>query len=48
MQLRLWRADRPTVRDKQQGGWLAYHAVGGAVTVLEEEGAGGMAGPLAF
>ena len=54
MQLRLRRADQPTVRDKAEGAWLAYHAVGGAVTVLsggEKEGIETVhppKGPLAF
>ncbi len=52
MQLRLHRADRPAVRDMQRGTWLAYHAVGGAVTLVNNEGGCPalvpVPGPLAF
>ena len=48
MQLRLQRVDRQMIRDKEQGGWLAYHAVGGAVTMQKEEISDGVIGPLAF
>ena len=52
MQLRLQRAQRPAVRDLDRGTWLAYHAVGGAVTCLSN-GLGSLEempspGPLAF
>ncbi len=35
VQLKLLRADKPQLRDKTEGGWLAYHIAGGAITVLD-------------
>lgn len=35
MQLKLVRADKPQLRDKTEGGWLAYHITGGAITLLD-------------
>ena len=34
LQLKLRRADKPQVRDKDMGEWLCYHPTGGAITVL--------------
>ncbi|BDA48751.1 Zinc finger MYND domain-containing protein 10 [Coccomyxa sp. Obi] len=35
VQLKLLRADKPQLRDKTEGGWLAYHIAGGAITVRD-------------
>lgn len=35
-QVKLVRADKPQLRDRREGAWLAYHVAGGAVTVLDE------------
>eukprot|EP00775_Hariotina_reticulata_P002322 gene2322-2630_t len=39
LQLKLRKSDKPTDRDRVEGSWCAYHAVGGAVTVLSPEAA---------
>jgi hypothetical protein len=35
-QIKLVRADKPQLRDRREGAWLAYHVAGGAVTVLDK------------
>ncbi len=54
-QLKLLRADKPQLRDKQEGAWLAYHVAGGAITVPDtswneppEKEQGKSKGPLEF
>ena len=37
VQLKLKRAEKPKTRDKAAGVWYIYHAVGGAITVLNKE-----------
>ncbi|KAA6426414.1 MAG: zinc finger MYND domain-containing 10-like [Trebouxia sp. A1-2] len=37
LQLKLKRAEKPKTRDKAAGVWYIYHAVGGAITVLNKE-----------
>ena len=34
LQLRLKRATKPSQRDRVDGTWHAYHAIGGAITLL--------------
>lgn len=36
-QLKLKRAEKAKTRDKAAGVWYIYHAVGGAITVLNKE-----------
>ena len=36
LQVRLKRTPRPSKRDKTEGTWRLYHAVGGAITMLKE------------
>ena len=36
LQLKLKRAEQPRTRDKTAGVWYIYYAVGGAITVLQE------------
>lgn len=37
LQLKLKRAEKAKTRDKAAGVWHIYHAVGGAITVLNKE-----------
>lgn len=53
VQLKLVRADKPHLRDQREGGWLAYHIAGGAITVRDTGTAKGpdkgiSRGPLDF
>lgn len=43
MQVKLERVERPPLRDRVQGAWFCYRAVGGAITLLSDPGPGASA-----